>query len=155
MVSGLSGEELAAGAAKLGIPPADVPDAIAEARKRITIAADYDRDLEVGTAIIRLNDLYNRSIRDGDNRTALQAVKGLAKLLDLEGCAQRTEEAIAEAAAAPYVEQLNAIEEYIRPLYLVRPRRSLVDDVRVAAELIKKEQDRAGAIRQAASAGRV
>ena len=46
---------------------------VAEARKRITVAADYTRDEQIGRAVMRLDDLYAKSIAGQDIRTALQA----------------------------------------------------------------------------------
>jgi len=44
---------------------------VAEARKRITVAADYARDEQFGRAIMRLEDLYAKSVAAQDTRAAL------------------------------------------------------------------------------------
>ena len=63
------------------------PDAarriVAEARQRITVAADYARDEQLGKAVMRLDDLYAKSIAAQDTRTALQAQRELNRLLGL------------------------------------------------------------------------
>ena len=84
MVTGLSPEDLkTACIAKLSIPTEEVDAVINEARRRITVAADYNRDEQLGTAISRLNDIYSRSIRGKDIKTALTAQRELNKLMDL------------------------------------------------------------------------
>ena len=70
MVSGLAGAELeTACVAKLDVDPAQVKSLIAEARKRLTLAAEYNRDELLGTALTRLNDLYSRCIRTQNEAT--------------------------------------------------------------------------------------
>jgi hypothetical protein len=56
---------------------------VAEARKRITVAADYARDEQLGKAVMRLDGLYAKSIAAQDIRTALQAQRELNRLLSL------------------------------------------------------------------------
>ena len=68
---------------KLGLDAAAARAAIAEARRQITLAADYNRDDELGTAYLRLNDLYTRAVKVQDLKTALAAQRELDKLLDL------------------------------------------------------------------------
>jgi hypothetical protein len=50
---------------------------------QITLAANYDRTHELGTAITRLNDLYRRSIALQDTKTALAIQRELNRLLNL------------------------------------------------------------------------
>lgn len=68
---------------KLKATPNEAEAAWTEAAKRITLAADYHRDKEIGTAYVRLNDLYRRSLQIQDAKTALATQKELNKLLDL------------------------------------------------------------------------
>jgi hypothetical protein len=64
MVSGMTDHALAtACVGKLGLAPEAVKPAIDEARRRITLTADYRRDEMIGTALTRLNDLYGRCLR--------------------------------------------------------------------------------------------
>ena len=67
----------------LGIAPADADAAIDAAKAKLTRAADWHRDEELGRSIRRLNECYHRAVRDKDNRTALAAQRELNKLLDL------------------------------------------------------------------------
>ena len=54
MVSGLAGADLEnACVAKLDVDPASVKAVVAEARKRLTLAAEYNRDELLGTALTR------------------------------------------------------------------------------------------------------
>ncbi len=66
MVSGLSGADLEnACIAKLDVDPAQIKAVIDQARKQLTLAADYNRNEMLGTALTRLNDISSRCIRDG------------------------------------------------------------------------------------------
>jgi hypothetical protein len=79
--SGLSGADLeTACVAKLDVDPSLVKDVIAEARKRLTLAAEYNRDELLGTALTRLNDFYSRCIRAGADGNG----PNLAKALDVQ-----------------------------------------------------------------------
>ena len=100
MVSGLS-EQAVAGACqqKLGMTPAKAKAAIRRARKLITLAADYNRDEQIGKAVVRLEDLYSRSLRVQDTKTALAAQRELNKLLDLYRPPGRADDADADADA--------------------------------------------------------
>jgi hypothetical protein len=81
MVSGLSGADLeTACIAKLNVDPAEVQGIIAEARKKLTLAAEYNRNEMLGTALTRLNDIYARCIRAGAEGSG----PNLAKALDVQ-----------------------------------------------------------------------
>ena len=63
---------------------ADQADAAIEiARGKIRDAIGVDREERTGEAIVRLNDLYERSLRIQDCKTALAAQKELNRLLGL------------------------------------------------------------------------
>jgi hypothetical protein len=81
MVSGLSGADLeTACIAKLQVDPSQVKAVIAEARKQLTLAAEYNRNEMIGTALTRLNDIYARCIRAGAEGSG----PNLAKALDVQ-----------------------------------------------------------------------
>ena len=81
MVSGMAGADLEnACVAKLDVDPAQVKTVIAEARKRLTLAAEYNRNEMLGTALTRLNDIYARCIRAGADGNG----PNLAKALDVQ-----------------------------------------------------------------------
>jgi len=56
---------------------------IADARRKITLAADFARAEEIGRAYHRLNDLYAQAKKGRDFRTALSVQRELDKLLGL------------------------------------------------------------------------
>jgi len=68
---------------KLGLDPADVPEAIAAARTKITRAARYDPDELLGEAITRLDDIYQRCLGVQDTKTALAAQREKHRLLGI------------------------------------------------------------------------
>ena len=86
MANGLSGADLeAAVQAKLDVDPARVKPVIAEARKRLTLAAEYNRDEILGTAMTRLNDLYRRCVAAQNDAKALDVQKEINRLAGLHG----------------------------------------------------------------------
>lgn len=83
LVRNVAPTELEKNAAQLGTDAAGVAAAIAEARRRITLAARFNRDQEMGRAYHRLNDLYKTSTAIQDAKTALAAQRELHRLLGL------------------------------------------------------------------------
>lgn len=139
MVSGLAGADLeAACVAKLDVDPSQVKDVIAEARKRLTLAADYNRDELFGTALTRLNDLYTRCIRTGPDNDG----PNLAKALDVQreinrllGLHKTTSNAGA-AAGGEESGELEAVAEHLLPLALTSAAYPLREHARLAAARI-------------------
>lgn len=85
LVSGLPEDAvIAACTDNLGMPEADARATYQEARRRIILAAHYHPDEQLGTSITRLNDLYARSLKIQDNKTALAVQRELNRLLDLD-----------------------------------------------------------------------
>jgi len=68
---------------KMGLTAKAAEAAIAEAQRRLALAAGFDRTRELGRAIARLNNLYRRSIQIQDCKTALGVQRELNRLLDL------------------------------------------------------------------------
>jgi len=84
LVSGLSIEAVRSAAiARLRMDPAEADAAIHEARLRLTLAADYHRDEQLGLAISRLNECYAKSLASGDLKTCVQVQRELNRLLRL------------------------------------------------------------------------
>lgn len=84
LVSGLSEAAVRhAASERFGLDGSAADEALAEARRRITIAADYSRDEEIGRGLLRLEDLYGRALKVQDIKTALAAQKERSRLLDL------------------------------------------------------------------------
>lgn len=118
---------------KLEIPDAEVDGVLADARRRLTVAADFHRDEEVGRALVRLGDLYERSLRVQDVKTALAAQKELNKLLDLYAGAPPAggEDYHAGGQAAA---DLAAVRQHLAPLGLGGDDDSTVELARLAVE---------------------
>ncbi len=96
LCNGLSAAQLArlAEAGKCSYSPEEFRAQLPAARRKLTLAAQYDRDEELGRAISRLEELYRRAmtrvaIEPGmllpDLRAALLAQKELNRLLGLRG----------------------------------------------------------------------
>ncbi|MBI5725031.1 MAG: hypothetical protein HZA50_13805 [Planctomycetes bacterium] len=134
MVSGLAGADLeTACIAKLDVDPSQVGSVIAEARKRLTLAAEYNRDELLGTALTRLNDLYSRCIRTQNEAKALDVQReinrltGLYRQYGLPAAGQGDSEASDELAA---------VGEYLLPLRLTSENYPLREHARLAARRI-------------------
>ncbi|HEX4124524.1 MAG TPA: hypothetical protein VHY37_07335 [Tepidisphaeraceae bacterium] len=100
---------------------------ITQARKRITLAADYQRDEQLGLAIARLNDLYAKLAEAGKPEGCLKVQKELNRLMDL----YRT--VTAEAGNSTGNEDLAAVREYLEPLALAAPNTAVPELARLAA----------------------
>jgi hypothetical protein len=85
---------------KLGLTGDQADGAIETARGAIRDALDVDRQERTGEAIVRLNDLYERSLRVQDCKTALAAQKELNRLCGLHAKG-KTAPAVAPTKAAP------------------------------------------------------
>ena len=135
MVSGLAGADLEnACIAKLEVDPARVKAVIAEARKRLTLAAEYNRDELLGTALTRLNDLYSRCIRTQNEAKALDVQREINRLTGLYGQSPPVEvEGNAEA-----VEEIEAVGEHLLALELTGPAYPLREHARLAAQRIRE-----------------
>ncbi len=84
LTTGMSeADVLAVAQAKLDMTDAQARQAVAEARERITLTADYNRDQELGLAIIQLRECYTKSMAIQDIKVCLAARKELNKLLKL------------------------------------------------------------------------
>lgn len=145
MVSGMSQADMEnACVMKLGIEPQNVSAAMAEARRRLTLAADYNRDEQLGTAITRMNDLYGRAIRTGDIKTALTAQREINKLMDLyrEASGGPDASGAEDQAAESLQNELVAIRDHLLPLGLAAASYPLREHARIAADLIRDKRDR-------------
>jgi hypothetical protein len=118
--------------------------AMVEARKRITLAADYARDEQLGKAVKRLEDLYAKSLTAKDTRTALQAQRELNRLLDLyapAGGPDGGEVLPGEAGGAEdLARRLTLIAAYLLPLELTDARYPVEEHARVASELLHRQK---------------
>jgi len=130
LVSGAGEASIAEGLAKLGVPAEERPAILAEARRRITLAADYHRDHELGQAIVRLNDCYRRSLAVQDAKPALASQKELNKLMDLYAKSDAPPPVEGESQAAA---ELAAIGHHLIPLGLAPADSPLEEHARLAA----------------------
>ena len=119
-----------------GQDPETAGRTVAEARKRITIAAEYARDEQLGKAITRLDSLYATSIAARDTRTALQAQRELNRLLSLYSAAEAGGKG-AEGDGDEAARRLELIASYLLPLKLVEEGYPVEEHARVAAEIIR------------------
>lgn len=114
-----------------------------QARRKLTLAADYNRDEQLGTAVTRLNDIYARAIRAQDIKTGLVAQKELNKLLDLY---RMTPEHAGDATegedSGPQQAELDAIRGHLLPLNLAEASYPLREHARIAAEIVRDHTGR-------------
>src|SRR5512132_2760108 len=123
LVNGMNAEQAEAFAVQSGADPETARQVVSDARKRITVAADYTRDEQIGRAVMRLDDLYAKSIAGQDIRTALQAQRELNRLLDLyagAGGGPRSDGTSEEEAALR--RQVELIAAYLVPLKVTDPQ---------------------------------
>lgn len=130
MIGGLSDALLyAAAIEKLKLSPELATAAIDEAKRLITLAADYNRHEELGRAVRRINSLYGSSLKMQDTKTALACQKELNKLLSLyEPPGQQ--KATTESTENP---EAVAIRSHLVPLQLAADSTPLTEVCRLAA----------------------
>ena len=123
---------------KLAMTEAQAKKAIAAARRQITIAADYDREQEIGTAYTRLNDLYTRSLKISDVKVALATQKELNRLLslyDTDTAATTSTHAKGDDA------DLDAIAAHLLPLQLAPDTYPIAEHARLAADFVRRHRE--------------
>ena len=74
---------------KLGVSPSEVHVVIAEAFEKVRQAAKWSADETLGQAVLRLTDIYERSLRVSDLKSALSAQKELNRLQNTYAAARR------------------------------------------------------------------
>ena len=109
---------------------------VSEARQRITIAADFARDEQLGKAVMRLDDLYAKSIAAHDTRTALQAQREINRLMGLYASADVVGAAEGDDDAA---RRLELVASYLLPLNLTDERYPVEEHARIASEIIRTQ----------------
>jgi hypothetical protein len=103
---------------------------LAAARRKLTLAARYHRDREIGLAYKRLNGLFASSLQASQNAVALAAQKELNKLLSLYSTPEiETQDSGSPANTAAET----AIRDHLVPLALADESAPLVEHVRIAA----------------------
>lgn len=144
MISGLGGVDLEnAVIGKLGVDPTQAKAVIGEARKRLTLAAEYNRDEMLGTALTRLNDLYSRCIRVGEGQNLAKALDVQREINRLAGLYRGTGLAAAEQGGNESSEELAAVAEQLLPLELASESYPLREHARLAAQTILENRIKA------------
>lgn len=123
---------MATGEDGLGVDAPTADRLIDEARRRITLAADYHRDVELGRAIERHNQLYEMAVSQNDPNAGRAIERERCRLLDLyprlhdqPGHHEGTNEADLE---------LERILGYLLPLHLAPDGTPAAELVRLAVE---------------------
>jgi hypothetical protein len=135
IISGLPPSAIAEAAEKLGLTADQVPKAIADAKTAILIAAQFDRREQTGAALVRLNDLYRRSLAAQDTKSALSSQREINKLLDLYQPAEGTPGPDGTPAAeilTDEAEEVAAARRHLEPLGLAAPATPLPELARLA-----------------------
>ncbi len=137
LVNGMSAEAAESYCLQQGVAPESAKEIVAEARKRVTVAADYTRDEQLGKAVIRLNDLYAKAIAGQDIRTALQAQRELNRLLSLYADSRRSDPSAEDSDPTALLRQLELVAACLVPLKLADPSYPVEEHARIAAEVIR------------------
>jgi len=138
MISGMAPASLEnAIISKLRVDPTHVKGLISEARKRLTLAAEYNRDEMLGTALSRLNDLYARCfLGDGVNLAkALDVQKEINRLAGLYRGPGTTQ---SDGGTSEADAELAAIADYLFPLELTSPDYPIREHARLAAQRVRE-----------------
>lgn len=148
LTNGLSVDRVAMNlVATLGADAPAAEAAVNEARRRLTLAADFNRDEEIGKSRRTLESLLSICMAKKDVKTALQVQ---AKLIDLMGLKPAKDEAPSDEGDES-AGRLRVIEGYLLPLKLVETTYPIEEHARVAAEIIRREGVR---LRKGEGAGR-
>ena len=137
LINGMSTDAVESWCLQQGQPADQARITVAEARKRITVAAEFTRDEQLGKAVMRLENIYSKATADNDTRTALQAQRELNRLLSLydgrQDSASEEQEPGSDAARV-----LEMIAGYLLPLHLAEPTYPVQEHARIAAEVIRQ-----------------
>lgn len=117
--------------------PAQAKKAIAEAGKRIAVAANFDKVQQVGVAIRRLNDLFAISIEMGEAKTALATQRELNKLMRLYEAPPPGEDSTAPASTEAE-QELQTTRDHLAPLNLANQGAPVSELARLAAAKIRQ-----------------
>lgn len=123
-----------------GMPRDDAGLVLAEARKRLQVAADYHRGEELGKAIKRLNKLIRLNLRkeEGDHSVALRAQIELDKLLRLHEVNAGATGGAEEESQADRLDELSRVRDHLAPLFGAMPDDYPVSELaRMAAEKVR------------------
>jgi hypothetical protein len=112
---------------KFNLTARQTREVIEVANGLIARAAVFNRDIEVGKALIRFDDLYERSLRVLDTKTAIVAEDKRCKLLGLY------DKSKAEVQFETTESELDRVRSYLEPLGVAPLGLPLVELVRLVA----------------------
>ena len=122
----------------LGLSARKTAAAIAQARAKILAAAGQSRHEQLGLAILRLTDLYQRAQREGKLAAAMQAQRELNRLHALHTL---TADRPADGTVATEAEEtLARIAAHLLPLGLAPAEYPIEEHARLAAQAIRSAQ---------------
>ena len=125
---------------QFGMSAQDAKDIVSDARRRITVAADYTRQEQIGTAVMRLNDLYSKSIAAKDVRVALQAQRELNRLYGLYGDSNEPQQPEQSEEGSGAASELEAVRGHLVPLGLAPAEYPVSEHARIAAAIVMSAQ---------------
>lgn len=140
LVNGMTVEAAEGYCVQQGLDQDSSKGAVQDARKRLTVAADYARDEQLGRAVMRLDDLYAKAIAGQDPRTALQAQRELNRLLNLYGGSAARDPEGGGAELGDMRRQLELIAAHLVPLGLTDASYPLEEHARLAADIVRRSQ---------------
>lgn len=139
LVSGTAPDRVEAFCISSGCDPTQAAALVSEARTRITLAAEYVRDEQLGQAVLRLNDLYAKASVAGNVATALQAQRELNKLLRLYGADEQSPNGKPEEIEAQGLAVIvELVEGHLFPLRLTDEGDPVEEHARIAADIIRR-----------------
>lgn len=138
LVAGQSAARVESYLVTRGIAREDASAAVRAARSRITVAADYVRDEQLGKAVLRLEDMYAKALasKPPNTATALAAQKELNKILNLYDAPPPLDGGhdIDDTQTA---QELRLVGSYLVPLGLASQELPVAEHARIAADLIR------------------
>ena len=158
LVRGVSNEELEALIVKGGTPRDDAGMVLDEARKRIQLAADYNRDEHLGLAIKRLTRIIELSLPgdpddpkledlvETDLSVAIRSEIELNKLLKLHEVQSGNAGGDEDTPATDRADELGLVRKHLAPMFDVADDYPVSELARMAAERIRVDggEDPAG-----------
>ncbi len=125
LVEGVSESDILEICAKSGVE--DPNKCLSQARKKLTIAASYNRDEQLGISIKRVNDIFESSMKEGDVKTALAAQKEISKLMDLYKAVSGIVKDSIDS------NELQAVRDHLLPLEMTNQEKPISEHARLAA----------------------
>ncbi len=115
---------------KLKLTEKQTQDVLEKASGQITEVAAWNRNIEVGKAIWRADDIYERALRVQDNKTALASETHRCKLL---GLYEKDENVTSKIE---WLEEIEIVRSYLEPLELAAPGVALPELARLTADKV-------------------